>query len=88
MRGLPWEGQRMREYIDQLQTLRAGEQRAVAATLIATSGPAPRRVGARLWVGESGKAIGSVSVGGCIDTRVIEAVPDVIRSGTATIVRR
>lgn len=57
--------------------MRAGGERALAATLIATSGPSPRRVGARLWVGEQGHSLGSVSVGGCIDTRVIEAAPEV-----------
>src|SRR5687767_153927 len=75
----------MRELREQLEMLRTTDGTAVAATLIATSGPSPRRVGARLWIGESGRAIGSVSVGGCIDTRVIEAAPDVLRAAVPRI---
>ena len=71
----------MKELLEQLQSIRADGERAMAATLVATSGPSPRRVGARLWIGESGRSLGSVSVGGCIDARVAENAPDVIRTG-------
>ena len=43
------------------------------ATLVATEGSSPRTVGSRMWVDEDGSIIGSVTIGGCVDARVIEA---------------
>jgi xanthine/CO dehydrogenase XdhC/CoxF family maturation factor len=42
------------------------------ATLIAARGGSPRPLGAKLFVGEGGRLLGSVSIGGCVDARVVE----------------
>jgi xanthine dehydrogenase accessory factor len=42
-------------------------------TLVATRGTAPKKEGAKMWVGEHGHMLGSVTIGGCVDARVIEA---------------
>jgi xanthine dehydrogenase accessory factor len=47
--------------------------RAAMATLIATEGSSPRATGSRMWVDEEGRIVGSVTIGGCVDARVIEA---------------
>jgi xanthine dehydrogenase accessory factor len=43
------------------------------ATLVATEGSSPRATGSRMWVDEEGRILGSVTIGGCVDARVIEA---------------
>jgi xanthine dehydrogenase accessory factor len=43
------------------------------ATLVATEGSSPRATGSRMWVDEDGRLVGSVTIGGCVDARVIEA---------------
>ena len=43
------------------------------ATLVATEGSSPRSTGSRMWVDEEGHIVGSVTIGGCVDARVIEA---------------
>src|SRR5574339_712780 len=47
--------------------------RAALATLIATEVSSPRATGSRMWVDEEGRILGSVTIGGCVDARVIEA---------------
>ena len=47
--------------------------RAAMATLVATEGSSPRSAGSRMWVDEAGRIVGSVTIGGCVDARVIEA---------------
>ena len=46
--------------------------RAAVATLISTEGTTPKDAGAKMWVGEDGSILGSVTIGGCVDARVIE----------------
>ena len=46
--------------------------RATVATLVATHGTSPKAPGAKMWVGEDGRILGSVTIGGCVDARVIE----------------
>jgi len=62
----------MADIIEQLDSLRASEQRVAMATLIAARGGSPRPMGAKLFVGEGGRLLGSVSIGGCVDARVVE----------------
>ncbi|MEO6443615.1 MAG: XdhC family protein [Gemmatimonadaceae bacterium] len=45
---------------------------AAVATLVATQGASPREAGAKMWVGADGAILGSVTIGGCVDARVIE----------------
>jgi xanthine dehydrogenase accessory factor len=47
--------------------------RAAMATLVATEGSSPRSTGSRMWVDADGRILGSVTIGGCVDARVIEA---------------
>ncbi len=56
-----------------------GEQIAIA-TVVDTRRSAPRPVGSRLAVSESGELIGSVS-GGCVESDVYEHAREVIRTG-------
>jgi len=57
------------ELIDQLR--RSGK-RATMATLVRTTGATPRKEGTKMFVGEGGAIFGSVTIGGCVDARVIE----------------
>ncbi len=65
-------------YLDQL---RATERRVAMATLVAAKGTTPKKAGARMWVGDGGRILGSVTIGGCVDARVIEQADDVIATG-------
>ena len=62
----------MREILDAVEAWRADGQRVAIATVVATWGSAPRRVGAKLALSESGALAGSVS-GGCVESAVVEA---------------
>ncbi|WDT74638.1 MAG: XdhC family protein [Candidatus Manganitrophus sp.] len=62
----------MIESLELFEKASAAGGRAVMATLINTKGPTPRKAGARMFVGEGGRIFGSVTIGGCVDARVIE----------------
>lgn len=62
----------MADFITQIEELRQREQRVAMATLIGARGGSPRPLGAKLFVGEGGRLLGSVSIGGCVDARVVE----------------
>lgn len=68
----------MDEVFDQLETLTKTEKRVAMATLVATRGTSPKKEGAKMWVGERGRILGSVTIGGCVDARVIEAGEEVL----------
>jgi len=53
------------------------------ATLIAARGGSPRPLGAKLFVGEGGRLLGSVSIGGCVDSRVVEHGERLLRENKA-----
>ncbi|HWP70903.1 MAG TPA: XdhC/CoxI family protein [Gemmatimonadaceae bacterium] len=55
--------------------------RAAMATLVATEGSSPRSTGSRMWVDEAGRIVGSVTIGGCVDARVIEASTRALENG-------
>ncbi|HVX40806.1 MAG TPA: XdhC family protein [Gemmatimonadaceae bacterium] len=57
------------------------ERSLVLATLVAASGSASKKIGAKMLVGESGRLIGGVTIGGCIDAQVIEAADALIARG-------
>ncbi len=61
------------------QWVKEGEPVALA-TVIHTWGSAPRQVGAKMALTESGKITGSVS-GGCVESAVFEAGIQALRSG-------
>lgn len=55
--------------------------RAAVATLIATEGTSPKEAGAKMWVDADGKILGAVTIGGCVDARVIEESARVLAEG-------
>ena len=66
---------------ERITELRAKGRRAAVATLVATTGGAIRRLGETMWVDEQGTIVGSVTIGGCVDSRAVELAEDVLRSG-------
>jgi xanthine dehydrogenase accessory factor len=62
----------MEEVFDEIEMLARTERRVAMATLIATRGTGPKKEGAKMWIGEAGRILGSVTIGGCVDARVIE----------------
>ena len=61
----------MDELFTDLEKLARVEKRIAMATLVATRGTSPKREGAKMWIGEEGRILGSVTIGGCVDARVI-----------------
>ncbi|HSK64850.1 MAG TPA: XdhC/CoxI family protein [Pyrinomonadaceae bacterium] len=61
----------MEELFEDIEKLARAERRVAMATLVATRGTSPKREGAKMWVGEEGRILGSVTIGGCVDARVI-----------------
>jgi xanthine dehydrogenase accessory factor len=66
------------ELFDQIESLRRIEGRAALATLVSTHGTTPRKEGAKMWVGEGGHILGSVTIGGCVDAQVMAEAEDVL----------
>ena len=71
----------MADFIEQIAELRGRERRVAMATLVAARGGSPRPLGAKMFVGEGGRLLGSVSIGGCVDARVVEHGERVLRDG-------
>jgi xanthine dehydrogenase accessory factor len=70
----------MEQVFDQIEAIGKTESRVAMATLIATKGTSPKREGAKMWVSESGSILGSVTIGGCVDARVIEESEEALAS--------
>jgi xanthine dehydrogenase accessory factor len=68
----------MSELFEHIDKLRDAEGKVAVATLVSTRGTTPRKEGARMLVGEGGRVLGSVTIGGCVDTQVIEESADVL----------
>ncbi|MCI0662587.1 MAG: XdhC family protein [Acidobacteria bacterium] len=62
----------MDEVFNQIDKLGKAERRVAMVTLVATKGTSPKKEGMKLWVGEAGRILGSVTIGGCVDAQVIE----------------
>src|SRR5437762_12579650 len=67
------------EHIDQLGR---APGRVAVATLVNTRGTTPRKEGAKMLVGEGGRVLGSVTIGGCVDAQVIEESASVLADQT------
>ena len=59
------------------------DEPAVAlATLVgATGGGSSKKIGAKMIVGRSGRIIGGVTIGGCVDAQVVEAADALVADG-------
>jgi xanthine dehydrogenase accessory factor len=68
------------ESLAPLERLRATERRAALGTLVAAKGTTPKKEGAKVWVGEGGHIHGSVTIGGCVDARVVQEAESVLAS--------
>ncbi len=70
----------MKEIVDEVERWRGKGERIAIATVVATRKSAPRPVGAKLAISESGAMCGSVS-GGCVENDVAVQAQEVIASG-------
>lgn len=68
--------------IDRHDPALAGESAVALATLIAATGSTSKKVGAKMVVAQSGKLLGGVTIGGCVDAQVIEAADELVARGT------
>jgi len=70
----------VKEIVDEVERWRSRGERVAVATVIATRKSAPRPVGAKFAVSETGAMCGSVS-GGCVENDVAVQALEVIESG-------
>jgi xanthine/CO dehydrogenase XdhC/CoxF family maturation factor len=70
----------VKEIVDDVERWRGQGERVAVATVVATRKSAPRAVGAKFAVSESGQMCGSVS-GGCVENDVFEHARRVIETG-------
>jgi xanthine dehydrogenase accessory factor len=66
------------ELFEHIEKLKGEEPKVAVATLVNTRGTTPRKEGAKMVVGEGGRILGSVTIGGCVDAQVIEESADVL----------
>jgi xanthine dehydrogenase accessory factor len=67
--------------IDQLEPSLAAESAVAVATLVSATGSTSKKVGTTMIIGESGRLVGGVTIGGCVDAQVIEAADALLESG-------
>ena len=70
----------MKEIVDEVERWRKRGERVAVATVVATRRSAPRPVGSKFAVSESGALCGSVS-GGCVESDIAEHAKAVLESG-------
>ena len=70
----------MKEIVDEVERWRKRGERVVVATVVATRLSAPRPIGSKFAVSESGDICGSVS-GGCVESDIAEQAKDVLATG-------
>ena len=70
----------MDESLGLIDLLRRSERRAALGTLVAAKGTTPNKEGAKVCVGEGGRIHGSVTIGGCVDARVVQEAEAVLTS--------
>jgi xanthine dehydrogenase accessory factor len=71
---------------EKIVLLRSSGIRAVLATIIARNGATPRKPAAKMLIDETGGQSGSIG-GGSAEKRVLEEVPEIIRTGNPKILR-
>jgi xanthine/CO dehydrogenase XdhC/CoxF family maturation factor len=70
----------MKEILGDVERWRANGEKVAIATVVATRKSAPRPVGSKLAVSETGEIAGSVS-GGCVEADVFEHACEVLKTG-------
>jgi len=70
----------VKEIVAEVERWRGRGEQVAIATVVATRRSAPRPVGAKLAISETGRMCGSVS-GGCVENDVALQARDVIASG-------
>jgi len=70
----------VKEIVDEVERWRERGEKVAVATVVATRMSAPRPVGSKFAVSESGAICGSVS-GGCVESDVVEQAREVLDSG-------
>ena len=70
----------MKEILDDVERWRGEGKKVAVATVVATRRSAPRPVGAKLAISETGEMCGSVS-GGCVESDVYENAREVLATG-------
>ena len=71
----------MNNLITSLRSELKDEPAVAVATLVSATGSSSKKIGARMFVGASGKILGGVTIGGCVDSQVVEASDALIREG-------
>jgi xanthine dehydrogenase accessory factor len=77
---------RLTSTLSELPQLLHGEPTVAMATLVAATGSTSKKVGAKMWVGATGRILGGVTIGGCVDARVIEAADEVVKTGKRALI--
>src|SRR5712692_9936494 len=72
----------MSELFEHIDKLKRDEAKVAVATLVNNRGTTPRKEGAKMLVGEGGRILGSVTIGGCVDAQVIEESAEVLDTNT------
>src|SRR5438552_6476697 len=75
----------MKELLPDIDRWRARGDKVALATVVATRRSAPRPVGSKLAVSESGELAGSVS-GGCVESDVYQRAREVMANGKPQLV--
>ena len=70
----------MKEIVDEVERWRSQGERVAVATVVATRRSAPRPVGSKFAVSETGALCGSVS-GGCVESDIAEHAKAVLETG-------
>ena len=70
----------MKEIVDEVERWRSQGERVAVATVVATRRSAPRPVGSKFAVSETGALCGSVS-GGCVESDIAEHAKSVLETG-------
>ena len=71
--------------LDSIRSWIGSGRQAAMATVVATRGTTPRREGAKMWVDEERRVLGSVTIGGCVDARVLAESERVLAEGTGRV---
>jgi xanthine dehydrogenase accessory factor len=70
----------VKEIVDELERWRQRGERFAVATVVATRLSAPRPIGSKFGVSETGDLCGSVS-GGCVESDIAEQAKEVLATG-------